>query len=58
MSIQELKQTVTDSVKKVKDAVLECKRVEKEMDEFKNNRGDKLAELKVRSTSPSLTSWC
>lgn len=46
-SIEELTGTISDSKSKVKEATIECKRVEKEMEEFKNNRGSKLAQLKV-----------
>ena len=46
-SSAELTKTITESKSKQKEALAECKRVEKEMEEFKNNRGDKLAELKV-----------
>lgn len=48
-SIAELTTTIAESKQKQTDAEAECKRVEKEMAEFKNNRGSKLAEIKVRS---------
>ncbi|SCZ87647.1 BZ3500_MvSof-1268-A1-R1_Chr2-2g05113 [Microbotryum saponariae] len=45
--IETLKQTIVDSKAKQKEAQADCKRIEKEMDEFKNNRGSKLDQIKA-----------
>ena len=37
-----------------KEAEAECKRLEKEMEEFKNNRDSKLNELKASRNAPLL----
>ncbi|KAM0749892.1 RecF/RecN/SMC protein [Meredithblackwellia eburnea MCA 4105] len=46
-TIAELTATIADSQKKQKEANAECKRIEKEMEEFKNNRGSKLDQIKA-----------
>ena len=46
-TISELTQSIVDSKAKQKEALADCKRIEKEMDEFKNNRGSKLEQIKV-----------
>ena len=46
-SIAELTTQVADAKSNQKAAEAECKRIEKEMNEFKNNRDAKLNELKV-----------
>ncbi|KAI5475198.1 nuclear condensin complex protein, partial [Pseudohyphozyma bogoriensis] len=50
-TIAELQQTEKDAKAKEKAAHEECKRIEKEMDEFKNNRGSKLDEIKAKIKS-------
>lgn len=43
----ELKEVVAQSKEKQKEASAECKRLEKEMADFKNNKDSKLNEIKV-----------
>lgn len=50
-NIAELNVTISESKLKQKDALAECKRVEKEMEEFKTNRGSKLAQIKAEIAS-------
>ena len=47
-SITDLKTTVQTAKDKQKAAKDECKKLEKDMDEFKNNKDGKIDELKVR----------
>ncbi|KAK4050313.1 Structural maintenance of chromosomes protein 2 [Microbotryomycetes sp. JL201] len=47
-TIAELNDSITHSKAKQKEALTECKRIEKEMDEFKNNRGSKLEQIKAK----------
>ncbi|KAK4052017.1 Structural maintenance of chromosomes protein 2 [Microbotryomycetes sp. JL221] len=46
-NIAELTESITTSKAKQKEAQAECKRIEKEMEEFKNNRGSKLDQIKA-----------
>jgi structural maintenance of chromosome 2 len=43
----ELKAVVEAAMEKAKIASAECKRLEREMDDFKNNKDSKLKEIKV-----------
>lgn len=45
--IVELEQTVADAKSKQQAAMAECKRIEREMAEFKDNRGSKLEQIKA-----------
>lgn len=45
--LAELKELVNVAKEKQKAASAECKRLEKEMDDFKNNKDSKLKEIKV-----------
>lgn len=47
-NIAELKETIAGTKDKQKQAKDDVKRLEKEMNDFKNNKDSKLAELKVR----------
>ena len=51
-SIVELTATIAESQQKEQDALVECTRIQKEMDEFKNNRGAKLDQIKVCPLQP------
>lgn len=61
-TIEERKAEVEQAKERQKTAETEAKRIEKEMSEFKNNRGKKLDELKVRACGVvarvALTSPC
>ncbi|KAG8946963.1 Structural maintenance of chromosomes protein 2 [Tulasnella sp. 424] len=46
-ALAELKQTVQDAKTKQKEAADECKKLEKDMNDFKNNKDSKLKELKA-----------
>ena len=53
-NVEELKQTITKlkedveaAVVKQKEAAAECKKLENDMKDFKNNKEGKIAELKV-----------
>ena len=45
--VQRLKAVMTEAKGKQKAAEAECKRLEKEMEDFKNNKDSKLKEIKV-----------
>jgi structural maintenance of chromosome 2 len=47
-SIQQLKQDIIDAKARQDQAKADVKRIENDMNEFKNNKGGKLAELQVR----------
>lgn len=47
-SIAELNEAITAAKERQKEATAECKRLEKEMNEFENNKDSKLNEIKVR----------
>ncbi|KAK4705538.1 structural maintenance of chromosome 2, partial [Phenoliferia sp. Uapishka_3] len=49
-NIVELTASIVESKQKERDASIECDRIQKEMDEFKNNRGAKLDQIKVRNS--------
>lgn len=51
-TIVDLTATISESKRKEADAAVECERIQKEMDEFKNNRGAKLDQIKVRLFRP------
>jgi len=44
---------VQNAKQKQKEAQEECKKLERDMDEFKNNKDGKIEELKVRASIPS-----
>ncbi|TXT15793.1 hypothetical protein VHUM_00296 [Vanrija humicola] len=46
-SLVELKEVVSEAKEKQKIAAADCKRLEKEMDDFKNNKDSKLKEIKA-----------
>lgn len=52
-TIEDLKTAVQNAKDKQKAAKEECKKLEKDMDEFKNNKEGKIDELKVSLTSSS-----
>lgn len=45
--VQQLKQEMVDAKTRQKEAAVEAKKIEKDMNDFKNNKGSKLAELQV-----------
>lgn len=47
-TLAEAKETINAAKEKQKAAQADCKRLEKEMDDFKNNKDSKLKEIKVR----------
>lgn len=47
-NIQQLKQDIIDAKARQDQAKADVKRIENDMNEFKNNKGGKLAELQVR----------
>lgn len=49
----ELKEVVNQAKEKQKNASADCKRLEKEMDDFKNNKDSKLKEIKVSISAKS-----
>lgn len=49
-NIQQLKRDITDAKTRQDRARADVKRIENDMNEFKHNKGGKLAELQVR--------WC
>lgn len=46
--LSKLRETIEESKTKQKQSVAECKRLEKEMADFKNNKDSKLKQIKVR----------
>lgn len=46
-NLTELKEVINQAKERQKAAANECKRLEKEMDDFKNNKDSKLKEIKV-----------
>ena len=48
--IVELKQTIKDAAARQDQAKQDVKRIEKDMNEFKNNKDSKLQQLQVMST--------
>jgi structural maintenance of chromosome 2 len=46
-NIQQLKQDIVEAKTRQDQAKADVKRIERDMDEFKNNKGGKLAELQV-----------
>lgn len=46
-SLTDLKEVVNQAKEKQKQASADCKRLEKEMSDFKNNKDSKLNEIKV-----------
>lgn len=54
-NIQQLKQDIVDAKTRQDQARADVKRIENDMNEFKNNKGGKLAELQVRPPSPKLS---
>lgn len=46
-NIQQLKQDIIDAKTRQDQARVDVKRIENDMNEFKNNKGGKLAELQV-----------
>lgn len=48
--VKRLKEVMSEAKSKQKAAQEECKRLEKEMEDFKNNKDSKLKEIKVCST--------
>lgn len=53
-NIQQLKQDIVDAKTRQDRARADVKRIENDMNEFKNNKGGKLAELQVRPPSQKL----
>lgn len=47
--LAKLRETIEESKAKQKQSVAECKRLEKEMADFKNNKDSKLKQIKVWS---------
>jgi structural maintenance of chromosome 2 len=47
-TLAEAKESINSAKEKQKIAQADCKRLEKEMDDFKNNKDSKLKEIKVR----------
>ena len=47
-TIKDLRLAVQAAKEKQKDAQNDCKKLERDMDEFKNNKDGKIEELKVR----------
>lgn len=54
-NIEQLKQDIVDAKTRQDQAKADVKRIENDMNEFKNNKGGKLAELQVRQ--PSQKTW-
>lgn len=55
-SLADLKEFINQAKEKQKQASADCKRLEKEMADFKNNKDSKLNEIKVcRYSSPSVS---
>lgn len=52
-TLVELKETMASAKEKQKAAAAECKRLEKEMADFKNNKDSKLTELRVSTAESS-----
>lgn len=50
-NIEQLKQDIVDAKTRQDQAKADVKRIENDMNEFKNNKGGKLAELQVRQPS-------
>jgi structural maintenance of chromosome 2 len=46
-TLAEAKEIINGAKEKQKIALADCKRLEKEMDDFKNNKDSKLKEIKV-----------
>ena len=46
-TLAELKEVINQAKEKQKAAAADCKRLEREMDDFKNNKDSKLKEIKV-----------
>jgi structural maintenance of chromosome 2 len=46
-TLAEAKEIINGAKEKQKTAMADCKRLEKEMDDFKNNKDSKLKEIKV-----------
>lgn len=55
-NIEQLKQDIVDAKTRQDQAKADVKRIENDMNEFKNNKGGKLAELQVRRPSQNLVS--
>lgn len=53
-NIERLKQDIVDAKTRRDQAKADVKRIENDMNEFKNNKGGKLAELQVRQPSQKL----
>lgn len=53
-NIEQLKQNIVDAKTRQDQAKADVKRIENDMNEFKNNKGGKLAELQVRQPSQKL----
>lgn len=49
-TISKLKEAAEGAAKRQKEANMECKRLEGDMDDFKNNKEGKITELKVKGT--------
>ena len=55
-TIKDLRLAVQAAKEKQKDAQDDCKKLERDMDEFKNNKDGKIEQLKVRLSPPHPTS--